>query len=88
MTDDNSFIKEFIQRVELAARQQGAKRITAVNVKLGARCQINANYLTFHFLLASQGTLAEGAQLHIQAVPDPKDPHAQDLILESVEVEK
>jgi len=80
---DKTFIRNFINQVETAARQQGAKKITAISVKLGAGSKIDANYLTFHFLLASQGTLAEGAQLNIHSSPD-----TQDLILESLEVEK
>ncbi len=80
---DKTFIRDFIHQIEVAGRQQGAKRITTVNVKLGSGCKIDANYLTFHFLLASQGTMAEGAQLNIHASPD-----GHDLILESLEVEK
>jgi hydrogenase nickel incorporation protein HypA/HybF len=39
-----------------------------------------------HFARAAQGTVAEGARLNLEVLTNVTDPHAQEILLESVEV--
>lgn len=74
------------QLSEIAARE-GAKRITSVQVQLGALSHLSPQHFAEHFEQAAVGSLAEGARL--DAVPSDvvDDPAAQDILLLSVEVE-
>ena len=47
------------------ARQNGARRVTGVWLKVGAFSCVEASALTFCFELVCRGTLAEGCALHI-----------------------
>jgi hydrogenase nickel incorporation protein HypA/HybF len=40
-----------------------------------------------HFEAAARGTIAEGCRLEIETLTDKYDPHAQDILLDSVELE-
>jgi len=84
---ESGMIEELIAKVEEAARKHSARRATAVEVSIGELAAISAEHLREHFLLASKGTLAEGAELRVrdaQAGP-PRDPFG--VYLESVELE-
>jgi hydrogenase nickel incorporation protein HypA/HybF len=48
---------------------------------------MSAEHFLEHFAQASAGTLAENARLDISVSEDTQDPCAQDIVLESVEVE-
>ncbi|HZT70801.1 MAG TPA: hydrogenase maturation nickel metallochaperone HypA [Terriglobia bacterium] len=81
-----SLMKDLVRKLEEIAREQNARRITGVCVKLGALSHMSASHFREHFAAASKGTPAEGALLDIEVMSDTSDPHAQDILLESVEV--
>ena len=57
-------------------------------MKLGALAHISGKHFREHFEQAALGTLAEGARLDIDVATDQSDPHAQDILLQSVDVEE
>ena len=51
------------------ARQNGAARVLTITVKLGALTCVHKDALRFGFEWMTEGTLLEGADLHIVDVP-------------------
>jgi hydrogenase nickel incorporation protein HypA/HybF len=82
-----SLIKDLMHKIESVARDHGGKKILSVKVRLGALAHISPGHFREHFMEASAGTLAAGARLEVEQLSDQSDPHAQDIMLESVEVE-
>ncbi len=82
-----SLIKSLMRKVTGIAAEQGAKKIVSVRVVLGALCHLSPEHFTEHFVEAAAGTVAAGAELEVVFNPDPHDPHAQDILLDSVKVE-
>lgn len=83
-----SLIHGLLKKIEAMVREQHAKRVIHMKVKLGALSHISPDHFREHFAHASQGTLAEGAQLEIETSKDTSAPEAQDIILESIELEE
>jgi hydrogenase nickel incorporation protein HypA/HybF len=82
-----SLMQNLIQTLEAIAQEQNATRVLAVKVRLGALSHLSAEHFSEHFAIASQHTLIEGARLDIDTSDDLSDPMAQDIFLESLEVE-
>lgn len=81
-----SLMNDLMRKIETVAREQNAAQVLGVSVRLGALSHMSANHFREHFAVASKGTLAEGASLNIEVLTDRKDPHAQEILLESVEI--
>ena len=81
-----SLIANLLHKIDDVIHEQGARRAVTVHVKLGALAHISADHFRGHFVDGSRGTVAEGACLKIEESDDPDDPHAQDILLQSVEV--
>ncbi|HHT9112875.1 MAG: hydrogenase maturation nickel metallochaperone HypA [Planctomycetes bacterium] len=82
-----SLIKDLIRKISTIAHEQHASKIISVTVKLGALSHISPDHFRDHFVLASRGTITEGARLNINVIADKTDPLAQDIILESIDVD-
>jgi len=82
-----SLLADLMRKVEAVAAREGARRVRAVTVRLGALAHISAAHLAEHFARAALGGVAAGARLEVETVADPADPRAQDIVLVSVEVE-
>ena len=83
-----SLMKGLLVRLERLARESGARRIVRVRVRLGALSHFSPDHFREHFEIAARGTPAEGAALEIETMTDPSDPRAQDVVLESADVEE
>lgn len=83
-----SLIANLIKKIRSLAGEHPGRKIVAVNVTLGALSHISASHFREHFAQASRGTAAEGARLNVESKSDIADPHAQEIILESVELEE
>ena len=81
-----SLMNDLMRKIEDVARQQNTRQVLGINVSLGALSNMSAGHFREHFAVASQGTVAEGAKLNIKVLTDVNDSHAQDILLESVEV--
>jgi len=82
-----SLINDLMRRVADVAAAQGAARVVAVDVWLGALSQFSPEHFREHFEDASRGTPAEGADLHVTLSDDTAHRDAQSVLLQSVEVE-
>jgi len=83
-----SLLKDIIEKIETIAQEYETDHILGVKVRLGALSQISAEHLKLHFDEAAKGTVAEGANLEIEQLTDKTDPYAQDIMLDSVEIEE
>lgn len=81
-----SLMKNLMAKIEAVAREQNASRVLGISVSLGALSHMSANHFRQHFEVASRSTVAEGARLDIKVLTDLNDPHAQEILLESVEI--
>jgi len=84
---ESSLVAALVHKLEAVSHEQNSGSILAVKVRLGALSQISPEHFREHFEREARGTLAEGARLDVEAVTDAGDPHAQDVVIESVEVE-
>lgn len=84
---EQSLLRDLMSQIERIARTEGAIHIQEVHLRLGALAHISADHLREHFERASEGTVAEGAQLVIDVRDDESEDGAQDIRLESLVVE-
>jgi hydrogenase nickel incorporation protein HypA/HybF len=82
-----SLMVDLQRKLDAIAREQHPAKIIDVTIKLGALAHVSAQHLREHFVRACQGTPLEGARLQIDLGTDMSDPHAQDILLDRVEVE-
>lgn len=84
---ETGIVKDFTRRLDRIARDEGATRISAARVWLGALSQFSADHFREHFEEEARGTLAEGANLVIELSDDPMHPAAQQVLIQSVDLE-
>lgn len=82
-----SLMTSLMRRIEAAAAIEGARRVVGVTVRLGALSHMSAEHFADHFERAAGGTIAEGARLEVTVSRDTQSAEAQDIRLESIEVE-
>ena len=88
VTHEFSLMADLMRKIEEIARANGAAgRVVGVSVRLGALAHISPGHFREHFEHAARGSVADGAALRISNATDATNPHAQDIILESVELE-
>ncbi len=80
-------INDLMNQIHRIAREQNARRITRVEVRLGALCHIGAAHFREHFRHCSAGTIVEGAELVLREATRVDDAHAQEILLESIQIE-
>ncbi len=81
-----SLIADLMRKIEGVRIEQHANRVLNVRVRLGALAHISAHHFRDHFEQGTRGTSAERAHLEIEVSDDIEDPHAQDIMLQTVEV--
>jgi Zn finger protein HypA/HybF involved in hydrogenase expression len=82
-----SLIKDLVRRVDDLVLSQGGKRAKTIRLKVGARSHLSGEHLRCNFEKAAQHTYAAGARLEWETVADLHDPHARDILLESLDIE-
>ena len=82
-----SLMAGLIRQIEAVADREGAVSVTRLKVWCGALSHMSREHFNEHFEQASTGTRAEGAVLDITLSNDHTDPRAQEVILESVDIE-
>jgi hydrogenase nickel incorporation protein HypA/HybF len=85
---ETSLVKDLVRRAERLARENGARRVTRLRVRLGALSHFSPAHFREHVEIAARGSVAEGAALDIESLDDPADPRAQDVILEDLDIEE
>ena len=77
-------IEDAVRTVVDAAHENGSVRVVRVTVRLGAGSQLTPQRFAEEFAAAARGTLAEGAAVEVVGA---EDPHADGIVVQSVEVE-
>ncbi|MFH1699875.1 MAG: hydrogenase/urease maturation nickel metallochaperone HypA [Candidatus Zixiibacteriota bacterium] len=81
-----SLLKDIFKKLKSISEEKGGASIKKVTIRLGALSHISSDHFSEHFYEAAKGTNAENAELEVINSEDINDPHAQDIILESVEI--
>ncbi|MHC5109968.1 MAG: hydrogenase/urease maturation nickel metallochaperone HypA [Planctomycetota bacterium] len=81
-----SLLSDLLNKIERVSQENGGAKVVGVTVKLGAMAHISPGHFSEHFVDGTRGQCAEGAELTINVSEDTHDPHAQDIMLESVDV--
>jgi hydrogenase nickel incorporation protein HypA/HybF len=84
---ERAVMNDLMREIDSVAHADGAGRVTRVSVRLGALSHFTPEHFREHFVDASRGTLAEGAEVDAVLAEDIDDPRAAGVVLESVEVE-
>lgn len=82
-----SLMADLIRKITTLADAQQAYKVTGVHLTLGALSHLSPEHLREHFQYVARGTVAEEARLDIEAHTDITDPLAQDIRLDSIDVE-
>ncbi len=82
-----SLMTNLMRRIDEIAKLEGARRVVGVSVWLGALSHMSADHLAEHLEQAAAGTIAEDARLDVTVSEDVRHANAQDILLQSVEVE-
>ena len=69
-----SLMADLLRKIESVAQQQSAIKVSSVKVRLGALCHISPEHFRDHFMMASRGTVAEGADLAIEVARNQLTP--------------
>ncbi len=84
---ETGIVRSLIRQLERTAIKSGATRISAVSVRLGALSMFSSAHFREHFNEEVRGTVAENATLSILTSEDISDPHAQNVMIESISLE-
>jgi hydrogenase nickel incorporation protein HypA/HybF len=85
---ETALVRDIVHRIEELARAAGARRVTGAKIWLGALSHLSAEHFREHFVIEARDTLAARALLEIAVSDDPRAPHAQQVRLESIDVEE
>ena len=84
---EQALMADVTRKLEQTALEGGADRVTRVVVALGALSHFTPEHFREHFVDATRGTVAEGAEVVATLDDDISAPHADGVIVESVELE-
>ena len=84
---ERALMHDLMREIEAVAHADGATRVTKIEVRLGALSHFTPEHFREHFVEASRGTLAEGAEVAATLATSIDDPKAAGVLLECVEVE-
>ena len=84
---ETGIVRDLVRRLQAAAKDAGALRVSSVEVRLGALASFSPAHFREHFDEEVRGTLAAGATLRIRVSDDAGDPHAQDVMMETIDLE-
>ena len=84
---ETALVRDMVRRIEELARATNARRVTGAKVWLGALSHLSPEHLREHFAAEARDTLAAGVVLDIEVSDDLDDPHAQQVRLESVDLD-
>ncbi len=85
---ETALVRDVVRRIDDLARSTSARRVTRVRVWLGALSHLSVEHFREHYAIEARDTPAAEAVLEIEASTDPADAHAQQVRLESVDLEE
>jgi hydrogenase nickel incorporation protein HypA/HybF len=83
---EKALMDDLIREISERASAEGADRVTAIRVRLGALSHFTPEHFREHFVDASRGTVAEGASVAAELDTDLTAATAQGVVLESIEI--
>ena len=83
---ERALLADLVHEIESVASRERARRVVGVRVRVGPMSHMTPAHFVEHFVEATRGTVAEWARCDVDAI-DPRDPLAQSIVLESVELE-
>ena len=84
---EHALMKDVMRKIEEVAAVEGAARVSRVAVRLGALSHFTPEHFREHFVDASRGTLAEGAEVDAVVDDDVAADRARDVVIESIQIE-
>jgi hydrogenase nickel incorporation protein HypA/HybF len=84
---ETGLVRDLVRQLEKAAQEAGAERVSGVVVWLGALSHFSPEHFREHFDSEARGTVAEGAALEIELSQDVGHPHAQNVMMRSIDLE-
>ncbi|MCS6768640.1 MAG: hydrogenase maturation nickel metallochaperone HypA [Candidatus Nitrosocaldus sp.] len=82
-----ALIRDIIARLEAIAAENSARRISRIRLRVGALSHISPDAFREQFKMMAGGrSVLDGTTIEIY-VADEMDEHAQDVLLESVDIE-
>jgi hydrogenase nickel incorporation protein HypA/HybF len=82
-----SLMNSLMNKIFELSDKNNCKKVKKVSVWIGALSHMSKSHFKEHFDRASKGTLAENAELDITLSEDINHPNAQNILLESIDVE-
>ena len=82
-----SLMRGLMAQIEQIAGDAKASRVTKVKVWCGALSHMSAEHFAEHFDQVAAGSIAEKAELDVTVSDDLTDERAQDIVLESIDVD-
>ena len=82
---ERALLADLVREIESVVAREGASSVRAVRVRVGPMSHMTPAHFAEHFVDATRGTVAEGARCDVEQI-DPRDPLAQSIVLESVEL--
>ena len=84
---EHALMADVTRKLEQTAMEAGADRVTRVVVHLGALSHFTPEHFQEHFVDATRGTVAEGAEVLATLDTDITARDAAEVMVESVELE-
>jgi len=86
---EESLFEALVRQIEDVARDEGAVKVVAVHVWVGALSHVlTPEHFQEHFDRAAKGSIAEGAEAKLTMSDDPTHTDANGLRLERIEIEE
>lgn len=83
---ERALMQDLVAKVLAVAEAEGASSVARIRVRLGALSHFTPEHFVEHWRDASQGTVAEGAEVDATMDQDLTGDAAQGVVLESVQV--
>ena len=83
---ERALMEDVVRKVLAVAEAEGAGSVTRIRVRLGALSHFTPEHFVEHWVDASRGTIAEGAEVDATMDGDLAGEAAQGVVLEAVEV--
>lgn len=83
---ERALMDDLVRKVLAVAEAEGAESVARIRVRLGALSHFTPEHFVEHWVDASRGTMAEGAEADATMDGNLTGEAAQGVVLESVEI--
>jgi hydrogenase nickel incorporation protein HypA/HybF len=82
-----SLLQSLVDQIIKLAKENNAKVVNRVMVKVGAGVHIEPDHLREHFYQVAHDTVAQNAKIDVEIDSDPLSENAADIILQTLEMD-